>query len=152
MTIEVALDLIDRQILRELHEDARLSVAGLARRVSLSRPAVADRLRRLEDTGVITGYGVRVDAAKLGFELQAIVRVRTHDPSGNALDRMLSQIPEVVECRHVTGEDCYVLTVWARSMAELERVCTHLATAGRTTTTLIFSTRIHDRIPLGPEV
>ncbi len=87
------LDDVDRRLLRELHQDSRLTIAELGRRASLSRPATAARLRRLEETGVIKAYTIQVDPAKLGFPLLAVVRIRTMDPTGRALGPSLTPCP-----------------------------------------------------------
>lgn len=147
MKMAEQLDETDWAVLQELHRDARISLTELARRVSLSRPAVAERVRKLEESGVIAGYSVQVDPSRLGFHVTAIVRVRTHDPSGRLLKSMLDEIPEIVECRHVSGEDCFYTLVWTRSVADLERITTRLAHAGHTTTSVIFGTLAEHRLP-----
>jgi Lrp/AsnC family leucine-responsive transcriptional regulator len=142
---KTALDATDWRILEELQRDARLSAAELGRRVHLSPPAVAARVGRLEDAGVITGYRAEVSLAALGLEVLAFVRVRssraTHGPFLDAVaDR-----PEVLECHHVTGEDCFVVKVAAGSLARLEEVVAELASFGATTTSIVFSTSVGRR-------
>jgi Lrp/AsnC family leucine-responsive transcriptional regulator len=144
------LDEVDRRLLRELHQDSRLTIAELGRRASLSRPATAARLRRLEESGVIKAYTIQVDPAKLGFPLLAVVRIRTMDPTGRALAPILDTLPEVVECRRLTGEDCIATLVWARSVEHLEQITQRLASAGHTITAVVFSTWFDNRLPLTP--
>src|SRR6187551_1382051 len=115
-------DATDARLLTELQGDARLTNAELGRRVNLSPPAVADRLRRLERDGVITGYRAEVDAKALGYTLGAIMRIR---PSARQLPKVAElarERPEVVECHRITGEDCFFLKLYVRDIAHLEEV------------------------------
>ncbi|HYW25009.1 MAG TPA: Lrp/AsnC family transcriptional regulator [Terriglobales bacterium] len=142
---KTALDPTDWRILEELQRDARLSAAELGRRVHLSAPAVAARVGRLEDAGVITGYRADISLDAIGLEVLAFVRVRssraTHRPFLDAVaDRR-----EVLECHHVTGEDCFVVKVAAGSIARLEEVVAELAAFGATTTSIVFSTAVGRR-------
>lgn len=141
----VSLDGVDWRILTELQEDARLSWAELGRRVALSPPAVTERVRRLEEAGVIRGYRADLDLDRLGLPVLAFVRVRY--PSGNygPLERMLRDRPELLECHHVTGDDCFIVKVAARSMRHLEETTGHLARLGSTTTSVVFSTPLSHR-------
>lgn len=144
------LDEVDWRLLRELHQDARLTIVELGRRAALTRPATAARLRRLEECGVIKAYTIQIDPAKLGFPLLAVIRIRTLDPTGRALSRILDSLPEVVECRRLTGEDCIATLVWARSVEHLEQVTQRLASVGHTITSVVFSTWFDNRLPLSP--
>src|SRR6476619_1018229 len=113
------LDQIDRRILTELSTDGRMSLAELGRRVSLSPPAVAERVGRLEQAGVITGYHAAIDPRALGYQLTAIVRVK---PAARQLPRipeLAAEIPQISECLRITGEDCFFLKVHLRSIDEL---------------------------------
>jgi Lrp/AsnC family leucine-responsive transcriptional regulator len=124
-------------LIRELQQDARLSFAELGRRVGLSSPAVAERLARLEETGVITGYHADVDPRALGFTLGAIVRIR---PAGRELHKvaeLAQRTPEVVECHRITGEDCYFMKAWVRDVEHLEDVIDQFAIYGQTTTSIM---------------
>jgi Lrp/AsnC family transcriptional regulator, leucine-responsive regulatory protein len=152
MTLDTAngLDEMDWRILVELQQDGRLPWSELGRRVHLSAPAVADRVRRLEDAGVIAGYRAVVDHTKVGFPLLAYVRVRYANGDAAPFHKAIRSSPEVLECHHVTGEDCYVLKVVARSMPDLERVTGALARLGGVTTSLVFSTVLDGRVLTGP--
>jgi Lrp/AsnC family transcriptional regulator, leucine-responsive regulatory protein len=141
----LGLDPTDWRLLAELQEDARLSHAELGRRVHLSPPAVAARLRRLEDCGVIRGYGVELDLPALGLPVLAFVRVRSRPARRQAFDQAIGAMPEVRECHHVTGEDCYVMKVATRSMPDLEQVVTELGRHGETTTSIVFSSPVSNR-------
>lgn len=140
-------DATDARLLAELQGDARLTNAELGRRVSLSPPAVADRLRRLERDGVITGYRAEVDAKALGYTLGAIMRVR---PSARQLPKVAElarESPEVVECHRITGEDCFFLKLHLRDIEHLEEVVDRFLTYGRTTTSIIQSSPVPGRGP-----
>src|SRR5690348_11076876 len=103
--VPVALDAIDRKIVGELLRDGRVSIAELGRRANLSPPSVTERIRRLEQDGVITGYHAEVDPRRVGYQLVAIVRIK---PSAGQLARiadLAAEIPEVGECHRITGED-----------------------------------------------
>src|SRR4051794_14976509 len=116
------LDEINLRLLAELQVDARTSVAELGRRVGLSSPAVADRLRRLEQEGVIAGYRAEVNPAALGFGLGVIIRVRPAPRQIAAVAELARETEEVVECHRVTGDDCYVMTAHVRDVTHLEEV------------------------------
>jgi len=142
---KVRLDPIDWRILEELQRDARLSSAELGRRVHLSAPAVAARVGRLEDAGVITGYRADLSLAALGLDVVAFVRVRSETSVHRALLAALESRREVLECHHVTGEDCFIVKVATASLAHLEEVVAELARFGSTTTSIVFSTAIARR-------
>jgi Lrp/AsnC family transcriptional regulator, leucine-responsive regulatory protein len=139
------LDPIDWRILEELQRDARLSAAELGRRVHLSPPAVAARVGRLEDTGVIAGYRADLSLAALGREVLAFVRVRSASGAHRPFLDAIADRQEVLECHHVTGEDCFVVKVAAASLAHLEEVVAELARFGATTTSIVFSTSVARR-------
>jgi Lrp/AsnC family transcriptional regulator, leucine-responsive regulatory protein len=139
-----ALDAIDRRMAAELQADPRLRIAELARRVGLSSPAVAERLRRLEDTGLLS-YRAEVDPRALGYTIRAIVRI---SPSGGGLrliPGIAREVPNVTECHRVTGEDCYFMTVYLRSIDELEPILDQFTPHGRTTTSIIHSSPVPAR-------
>jgi Lrp/AsnC family leucine-responsive transcriptional regulator len=128
-----ALDPISRRILHLLVEDGRASYQAIADEVGLSRPAVMERVKRLEEGGYILGYTARLDRAKAGFPITAFVAVRY--PATNLDDaepavRALEANPSVLECHHVAGEDCYILKVAAPSLEALERILRSLREPG----------------------
>jgi Lrp/AsnC family transcriptional regulator, leucine-responsive regulatory protein len=133
------LDDTDWAILHELQTDARVPFSELGRRVSLSAPAVADRVRRLEDAGVIRGYQAQIDLKAVGLPIEAIIRAR--DDKGT-LRRSIDQRPEVLDAVHVTGEDCWIVRVAVPDMETLEDTVGFLGTFGMTTTSLVFSSPI----------
>lgn len=138
------LDDVGRRLLRELQADARLSYAELGRRVGLSAPAAADRMRRLEEAGVVTGYRAVVDPVKLGYAILALVRVTVRGDSMR-LSRFAVGLAQVVECHRVTGDECIVLKVVAASMADLERLVDRLLPFGQPSTSIVYSSSVTDR-------
>jgi Lrp/AsnC family transcriptional regulator, leucine-responsive regulatory protein len=141
------IDATDRKIIGELTSDGRVSLAELGRRVNLSSPAVAERVQRLERSGVITGYRAEIDPRALGYPLTAIVRVK---PAAGQLPRipeLALEIPEVSECHRITGEDCFFLKVHLRSIDDLSAVLDRFLTYGETTTSLINASPIPRRDP-----
>jgi Lrp/AsnC family leucine-responsive transcriptional regulator len=139
---------VDLAIIRELSRNARVSFAELGHRVSLSGPAVAERVRRLEDSGVIKGHGVHLDLGQLGLGLRAHVslrpRLRSVRNAQSLRDRLLA-MGHVLSCVHVTGENCYELTVAVRGAQHLEQVIEDLAEMGATTTGVVLSEPVHPR-------
>jgi Lrp/AsnC family leucine-responsive transcriptional regulator len=141
------IDPTDRKIIGELTTDGRVSLAELGRRVNLSSPAVAERVQRLERSGVITGYRAEIDPRALGYPLTAIVRVK---PAAGQLPRipeLALEIPEVSECHRITGEDCFFLKVHLRSIDDLSAVLDRFLAYGETTTSLINASPIPRRDP-----
>ena len=144
------LDEINCRLLLELQADARLSMAELGRRVSLSAPAVAERVQRLEREGVITGYRVELDPRALGFPVGVIVRVRPNARQLHRIPELARTIPEVVECHRITGEDCFSIQLHLRSIDDLEAIIDQFLPYGRTTTSIMQSAPIPRRpLPLG---
>jgi Lrp/AsnC family leucine-responsive transcriptional regulator len=139
------LDATDHAIVDALQRDGRTSVAQLARAINLSASATADRVRRLTDGGVITGYSITVDPEALGYSVTAFVRLAY--PTGNykPFHDLVDALPEVIEAHHVTGADCFIIKVLARSMRDLERITGRLATLGGITTSVVYSSPIPSR-------
>lgn len=140
----------DRAIVRALTDDGRLSYTDLAERVGLSVSAVHQRVRRLEQRGVIKGYAARIDYEALGLPLTAFVAVRPMDPSqpDDAPDR-LAGLPQIESCYSVAGEDFYLLMVRVESPAGLERLLQEIRKAANvsTRTTVVLSTPFEGRTP-----
>jgi Lrp/AsnC family leucine-responsive transcriptional regulator len=151
MTFEPAdsLDDTDWRLLTELQENARISFTELGRRVAMSAPAVAERVRRLEDLGVIRGYRAQVDLERLGWPLLAFVRFREKPDVRRSMTKVIAERPEVLETHHVTGDDCLILKVAARSMRGLEQTASYLARYGSVTTSLVYSTLIDGKTITG---
>ena len=141
------LDSVDARILSALAGDARMSVAELARSVSLSAPSVAERVRRLEESGVIEGYAASIDPRALGLTVAAWLRVRPVPGELNTVANILRTMPEIVECDRVTGEDCFVARAHVRSIEDLERLIDRIIPHAMTTTSVIQSTLVKRRQP-----
>ena len=136
------LDSTNINLLQELQDDARLTVAELGRRVGLSSPAVAERLQRLQDAGVIRGYHADVDPASAGYALTVIIRVRPAPRQLAKVAALAQATPEVVECHRITGEDCFLVKVHAASIGALESVLDQFLTYGQTVTSIVVSTPV----------
>ncbi len=144
------MEKIDRAIVAALTEDGRLSYTDLAEKVGLSVSAVHQRVRRLEQRGVIRGYGARVDYEAVGLPLTAFVAIRPLDPAApDDAPVRLSGMPEIEACYSVAGEDFYLLLVRVRSPSDLERVLQEIRTAANVTTrtTVVLSTPYEGRAP-----
>jgi Lrp/AsnC family transcriptional regulator, leucine-responsive regulatory protein len=145
------LDEIDRRLLEELGADGRLTMAELGRRINLSPPAVAERVQRLERSGVITGYKAVIDPKAIGYPLAAVVRVRPASRQLHTIPEVARDTPEVVECYRITGEDCFFLKLHLRSIDDLEEILDRFVEFGQTTTSIIHSAPVADRpLPLDP--
>jgi Lrp/AsnC family leucine-responsive transcriptional regulator len=145
-----SLDPTDWAMLVELQRDARLPLTELGRRVNLSASATTERLRRLEATGVITGYRADVDLGKVGYAVLAVVRLKYPGSRHEPLHKLLAERFEILECVRTTGDDCYTLKVAAASMAHLERTMDELAQFGSTTTNVVYSQTLPYRGPQEP--
>lgn len=140
-------DETDWHILRELQVDARLSYAELGRRVGLSSPAVQERVRKMEDYGIITGYRVEIDLPKAGYPLSAYVRVgNLPNVDGDRVRELSEALPEVMECHHITGQDCFLLKIAATSIPHLEDVVSKFSDFTHTVTTIVLSSPVQKRI------
>jgi Lrp/AsnC family leucine-responsive transcriptional regulator len=139
------LDETNRRIVEELQAEARLSMAELGRRVSLSAPAVAERVQRLERAGVITGYHATVDPQAIGFPLAAVVRVRPASRQLHKIPEVARETPEVVECYRITGEDCFFVKLHLRAVEDLEPILDRFVLFGQTTTSIIHSASVGPR-------
>jgi Lrp/AsnC family leucine-responsive transcriptional regulator len=143
-----ALDATDRRMVAELQREPRMRVAQLARRVGLSSPAVAERLRRLEDTGILS-YRAEADPRALGYTICAIVRISPVGGGLRLVPGIARGIPNVTECHRITGEDCYFVKVYLRSIDELEPILDLFTPHGRTTTSIVHSSPVPSRpLPL----
>jgi len=132
-------DAKDWQLLEALQHDARMGYAELGRTVRLSAPAVAERIKRMEEAGIITGYRAVVEPKRMGFGIEAMVRVRCDGGICARMGKLVTDIPEVLDCRRLAGEDSALLRVVAMSINHLESVLDRLLKihASISTTTLI---------------
>jgi len=141
------LDDLDRKLLDILVKDSRTSLKELAQQVGLSSPSVSERLRRLEERGVIRAFTVEIDPEALGFPLQAIVRVRPLPGKLHIVQQLIEEIPEFGECDKVTGDDCFVARLYVRSMGELDKLLDRIADKAETSTAIIKAQPIRRRPP-----
>jgi Lrp/AsnC family transcriptional regulator, leucine-responsive regulatory protein len=141
------LDEVDQALIALLSENARLPTAELARSVGLSAPSVAERLRRLEEDGVVKGYRVEIDPKALGYTLTAIVRIRPLPGQLHAVEKLLVESAEVVECDKVTGDDCYVARYLLRSIEELDPILERIAQRAQTSTSIVKASPVKRRLP-----
>ncbi|HKB46711.1 MAG TPA: Lrp/AsnC family transcriptional regulator [Ktedonobacterales bacterium] len=137
-----ALDAINLRLLAELRRDPRLTMAELGRRVGMSSPAVTERVRRLEDAGIIAGYRLDLDPAALGLPLAAFIRIRPDPGQLPRVAELARQIPEVVECHRITGEDCFILKIHFPAMDQLDRILDRFLAYGTTTTSIVQSSPV----------
>ncbi|GCE11954.1 Lrp/AsnC family transcriptional regulator [Tengunoibacter tsumagoiensis] len=137
---EYLLDETGWHILSELQKDARLSFPELGRRVGLSAPAVAERVRKLEEAGVITGYGARINSALVGLPILAFSRITTPPMTETAIHELIAGIPELLECHKVTGNESFLFKLAVSSISHLERVLNSLMKYGPVTTSIVLST------------
>jgi len=141
-----ALDSVGAAILAVLQRDGRRSIADLGRDVNMSASAVGERVRRLEEAGVILGYAARIDVGRLGYPITAFLRLRYLSTNTKPLTDLLTVTPEIIEAHHVTGDDCYILRAVATSMSHLEQVAGRFTSLGLVTTSIVYSTPL----PLRP--
>ncbi|QBD77538.1 Lrp/AsnC family transcriptional regulator [Ktedonosporobacter rubrisoli] len=144
--VEKLLDETGWRLLFELQENARLSYHELGQRVGLSSPAVADRIRRMEEAGIISGYHAEVNLARVGLPIMALIRLK--GMTGQSCQRvaaMASEIPEVIECYRVTGSDMVVIKAVASSVDHLESIVNQLNLYGLPSTSIVFSNPLQRR-------
>ena len=139
------MDVVDQRIVQRLQEDARATQLELAREVGLSQPAVAERIRKLEERGVITGYTAKVDATRLGKDITAFIGVGIEHPKFfEGFTRKVKGLDEVLECHRVAGEDSYLLKVKTKNTRSLDRLLVEvlrtLPGVTRTHTTIVLAT------------
>jgi Lrp/AsnC family leucine-responsive transcriptional regulator len=139
------IDPTNRRLLDELQSDARLTMAELGRRVGLSAPAVADRIARLEEDGVILGYRAIVNPRKLGYDLPALLRIRPAPREIQKVAELAQRTPEVVECNRITGDDCFIMRLHVRDVDHLEEVIDLFTVYGQTTTSIVQSSPVPAR-------
>ena len=139
---EKLMDSLGWKLLIELQKDGRISFAELGRRVGLSTPAVAQRVGRMEDEGIIRAYRADVSPRDVGLPITAFIRMSV---VGDVLAKLTARVrtmPEIVECHHVTGEDSFQLKLVASSIGHLEELVGKLSAFGQTTTSIVLSTTL----------
>ena len=139
------LDIYGRKLLFELQANARLSLAELGRRIGLSATATAERLRQMEEVGIIQGYSVRIDREALGLEVMAFIRMSCGGQQYHRLLEYVQTLEEVRECHHLTGGDDLLLKVTTTNMADLEALIEALLPFGNPVTSLVLSSPVEHR-------
>jgi Lrp/AsnC family transcriptional regulator, leucine-responsive regulatory protein len=147
--METSLDPTDCELLSIVQEDARLSFREVGRRIGMSPPAVAERIRKLENAGVITGYSARVERSVLGQDIGAFLRLTTSDLDFRRVTGLCGSLDAVVECHHVTGNDSFFIRVAVHSIAELEDVISRFRKIGDVRSSLVLSSPV-DGKPVRP--
>lgn len=150
LTPHSLLDPTDVAIIETLQDDGRISVSELGRKVGLSQPATSERLRRLEDRGIVTGYRAVVDPASVGLGMMAIIRLRTTHEHIKPCLRQFAAMPQIIEILRLTGEDCFHLKVIVPSPADLETIVDTIARYGPVTTAIVL--RSEPPKPIGREL
>lgn len=145
--IKHTLDDIDKAIIDLLLQDSRISLRTIGTQVGLTAPSVRDRILRLEDVGIIEGFSIRLNARALGFSLEAILRVEPLPGMLRAVEKVLQQMPEILECSVVTGEDCFVARLVLREVGELDRLLGPLHDIARTKTSIVHRQPVPPRRP-----
>ena len=140
------LDEIYWKILIELQKDARVSYAELGRRVGLTTPAVIERIRKLEDAGVITGYRVEIDTARVGLPVTAFIRMSITGVDYSRIIEVVKEAKEVLECHRGTGGDSFIMKVAVGSVEHLQEIIDKLTPYGITTTAIVLSSPVKRRV------
>ena len=141
------LDATDVRILDALVVDARISIADLARSIGLSPPSVSERMKRLEDVGVIEGYTLTINPKALGLPIAAWLRIRPVPGQQQKVADILRGLREIVECDRITGEDCFIARVHVQSVDDLEKLIDQVVPYAVTNTSIIQSSPVKRRLP-----
>jgi Lrp/AsnC family leucine-responsive transcriptional regulator len=140
-----AIDEKSWRLLHELQQDARLTYAELGRRVSLSLPAVAERIHKMEDAGIIEGYRAEINPARIGMPITAFIRISIIGDF-TKVTKVVQELPEVLECHRSTGADSFILKVQVRSVQHMESVIDKLTPFGTTSTSVVLSSPVKRRV------
>ncbi len=140
------LDDVNIQLLKELQQEPRLTMSELGRRVGMSAPAVTERVRRMEEAGIILGYRLDINPALLGLPITLYIRIRPSPGQLPKVAELARQIPEVVECHRITGEDCFILKAYIPAMDQLDRILDAFLIYGSTTTSIVQSSPVPLRV------
>ena len=143
MTVsKLLLDSRNQKLLAALLKNPRASITDLARKVGLSAPATRERMLRLEEAGVITGWRVELDPKALGFPITVLVRVRPVPGQLPKIAKLAQSLPQVTECHRITGEDCFLMRVHLRALDELDGLLDKFLAYGQTTTSIVPSSPV----------
>jgi Lrp/AsnC family leucine-responsive transcriptional regulator len=145
MAREFPLDTTDHAILDVLQRDGRMSMTDLAAEIAMSPSATTERVRRLEEAGVIEGYAARVVSTAVGHTILAFIRLKYPSTKYQPFYDLINRTPEVLEVHHITGEDCFIIKMVAPSMAVLEEVAGRIGQLGSITTNIVYSSPLPSR-------
>lgn len=142
LRVEKMLDGIGLKILAVLQENARMSLARIGEAVGLSSPAVAERVKKLEEAGVINGYHARIDPDVMGRSVAAFIQLTTDARHYPAVKSLAADLPEVTACHHVSGEASFIMQVRVAQVADLEPLVARFSPFGQTHTAIVLSTPV----------
>ena len=145
------IDEIDWKIIKELQLNARISFAELGRRIGLTTPAMIERVRKLEDAQIITGYRAEVDAAKVGLPVMAFIRMSISGVDYSKIIEVARDSKEVLECHRGTGGDSFILKVAVSDVEHLQTLIDRLTPYGITTTSIVLSSPVKSRVIMSGE-
>lgn len=140
------IDEIDWKILKELQVNARITFAELGRRVGLTTPAVIERIRKMEDAEIITGYRVEIDTAKVGLPITAFIRMSITGVDYSHIIEVAEDSTEVLECHRGTGSDSFIMKVAVADVGHLQTLIDKLTPYGITTTSIVLSSPVRSRL------
>jgi len=140
------LDETSWAILRALQQNARISYDELGKQVGLTSPAVAERVRKLEDAGIISGYHAAINLPALGFPISVVIQLRIEHGRSKEVIALVCEMPEVTTCYNLTGNDCFMVVAAVSSIEHLEKLLNVLTTFGQTTTSIVLSTPVKRRV------
>lgn len=143
-----SVDDTDLRILGLLADDGRMTLNELARQAGMSAPGVAERIRRLEQRGVIRNFTVELDLAALGFALHAIVRIKPRPGSLHLVEKMILDQPRFTDCDKVTGDDCFIVRLALRNIGELDEILDPFHEKAETNTAIVKSSPVRHRMPI----
>ncbi len=143
---EKLLDDVGWQLLHLLQEHARLSFKELGQRVGLSSSSVAERVHRMEEAGILLGYHAEINLEKVGFSVMAFIRMSTPGHNSTRIAMILHDIPEILECYRLTGNEAFIMKVCVSSVKHLEILIDQLSQYGQPTTSLVLSIPLARRI------
>ena len=148
--VEKLLDRIGLNILAALQENARMALARIGEKVGLSSPAVAERVKKMEEIGIITGYHARIDPEVMGRSVTAFIELTTDARNYPAVKSLAAEVPEITSCHHVSGEASFILYVRVDAVADLEPLVARFSPLGHTRTAIVLSTPVDKggRVPL----
>lgn len=149
---KLLLDETNVAIIKQLEGDPRMGISDLARRVGMSAPSVRERLTRLEEAGIITGYRLELSPIALGWPITAFVRVKPMPGQLPQIAQLAKTLPQVAECHRITGEDCFIMKIYIDALENLDEILDKSLVYGQTTTSIVQSSPITNRPPPLPDL